>query len=91
MEVVSLGDMQLLAAVSSGLVDIVGAACRSPTDVGFGILREYRSYMMAVGYYGTGVQVVGVPLFDELLVVVPGSELYFECLDQFHIAHLVDC
>ena len=86
----SLRDMRSLAAVSSVLAGIVGTVYLSPIDVGLGNLQEHHSYMVAVGYHDTGVQIVGVPLFGALFVVVPGSELDFERLDQFHTARLAD-
>ena len=90
MGMASLRDMRLLAAVSFVLADIVGTVCLSPTDVGLEILQEHHSYMVAVGYYETGVQVVGMPLFGVLFVVVPDSEFDFERLDRFYIARFAD-
>lgn len=46
--------------------------------------------MVAVGRYGTVVQVVGVPLSGALLAGSPDFEVDFECLDQLHIARLAD-
>ena len=82
--------MRPLAAVSSVLTDIVGIIYLSPTNNKLKILLEHPLYIVVVGYYDTGVQVVEVPLFDVSLSTVLDFEVDLKLLDQLYIARLAD-